>query len=127
MPERSAITLLHLSDPQFGKHHLFGGNGLTSADRDYDTLFRRLHDDLELLGEDPGLHPDLIVVTGDLAEWGRKSEFDQVQSFLEGLTEAVGVPRAHVAVVPGNHDINRDACAAYFAQCKADEEAPQPP
>src|SRR6266702_8439253 len=31
------ITLLHLSDPQFGKEHLFGSAGLTEAEqhRDY--------------------------------------------------------------------------------------------
>ncbi|MBV9143303.1 MAG: hypothetical protein JO115_20700 [Pseudonocardiales bacterium] len=40
------LTILHVSDPQFGRHHLFGGNGLTPADQAYDTLFQRLHDDL---------------------------------------------------------------------------------
>jgi 3',5'-cyclic AMP phosphodiesterase CpdA len=84
------------------------------ADRAYDTLFRRLHDDLDVLAADLGLRPDLIVVTGDLAEWGLPSELDQVVQFLTALTEAVELPRRHVAIVPGNHDVNRNACAAYF-------------
>ena len=76
---QSELTILHLSDTQFGAHHLFGGNGPTPADRAEDTLFSRLHHDLAYLAAD-GLRPDLLVVTGDLAEWGLRSEFEQVAS-----------------------------------------------
>ncbi len=62
------LTLLHLSDPQFGKLHLFGGAGLTRADRDRDSLFGRLHTDLGSLRDQHDLRPDLLVVSGDLAE-----------------------------------------------------------
>ena len=70
MAEGPNVTILHLSDPQFGKNHRFG-----STDP-FDTLLQRLADDLRGLRTDPGLRPDLLVLTGDLAEWGRKSEFD---------------------------------------------------
>ena len=116
---RRELTVLHVSDPQFGRNHLFGGNGLTPADQAHDTLFGRLHDDLAGLAEQHGLRPDLMVVTGDLAEWGLPGEFDQVVKFLGELAEAVDLPRRHVAIVPGNHDINRAACRGYFA----DEES----
>ncbi|MGH4026034.1 MAG: trypsin-like peptidase domain-containing protein, partial [Pseudonocardiaceae bacterium] len=121
------LTVLHVSDPQFGHHHLFGGNGRIPADQTHDTLFQRLHDDLDRLAGNPGLRPDLMVVTGDLAEWGRRSEFDQVVTFLAALTEAVELPRRHVALVPGNHDVNRSACAAYFQDQEADERQPVAP
>jgi 3',5'-cyclic AMP phosphodiesterase CpdA/V8-like Glu-specific endopeptidase len=123
----SELTILHVSDPQFGRQHIFGGNGLTPADQAHDTVFQQLHDDLESLAENPGLRPDLMVVTGDLAEWGLRSEFDQVVEFLVALTEAVALPRRHVALVPGNHDINRSACEAYFLRQKADEREPVAP
>ncbi|MGH3839558.1 MAG: trypsin-like peptidase domain-containing protein, partial [Pseudonocardiaceae bacterium] len=123
----SELTILHVSDPQFGRNHLFGGNGLTPADQAHDTLFQRLHDDVDALAENPGLRPDLMVVTGDLAEWGLRSEFEQVVEFLTALTEAVGLTREHVAIVPGNHDVNRDACAAHFLREKADEREPVAP
>ena len=55
-----------------------------------------------------------MVVTGDLAEWGMPSEFAAVTDFLASLAEAVDLPREHVAMVPGNHDINRLACQGYF-------------
>src|SRR5262249_3985513 len=131
-PERvygpaAELVVLHLSDPQFGENHLFGGNGLTSADRDRDSLFARLHEDLAKLADARGLWPDLVVVTGDLAETGMGSEFDQVVEFLERLVEAVDVPRHRVAVVPGNHDVNRIACQASFLNEQATGQQPVPP
>ena len=121
------VTVLHVSDPQFGKEHLFGGNGLTPADQTFDTLFTRLHDDLAGLGAEHGLRPDLMVITGDLAEWGLRTEYDEVLKFLTTLTEAVELPRRHVAIVPGNHDVNRMACQAYFNEQESDEREPLPP
>ena len=125
--DRAELTILHVSDTQFGAHHLFGGNGLTSSDRAEDTLFSRLHHDLAQLATEHGLRPDLMVVTGDLAEWGLRSEFRQVGEFLGALSEAAEIPRRHVAIVPGNHDINRKACEAYFAEQESDETRPVAP
>ena len=125
--EVDQLTVLHVSDPQFGRHHLFGGNGLTPADQAHDTLFRRLHDDLAGLADDHGLYPDLMVVTGDLAEWGLRTELEQAAEFVAALAEAVEIPRGHVALVPGNHDINRKTCEGYFAAQAGDERDPVPP
>ena len=125
--DRDELTILHVSDPQFGAHHLFGGNGLTPADRAQDTLFRRLHDDLAHLADTHELLPDLMVVTGDLAERALPGEFTQVTEFLSALSEAAGIPRRHVAIVPGNHDINRKACEAYFADQESDGAEPVRP
>ena len=125
--DRTELTILHVSDTQFGAHHLFGGNGLTPSDRAEDTLFSRLHYDLADLASEHGLRPDLLVVTGDLVEWGLRSEFKQVAEFLSDLCEAAEIPRRHVAIVPGNHDINRKACEAYFAEQESDEAQPVAP
>ncbi|MEV8508331.1 metallophosphoesterase [Actinoplanes sp. NPDC051475] len=121
------LTVLHVSDPQFGRHHLFGGNGLTAADQARDTLFQRLHDDLDRLAADPGLRPDLVVVSGDLAEWGLRSEFEEVGRFLVALSEAVQLPRHRVVVVPGNHDVNRKLCEGYFLRQEGEEQPVAPP
>ncbi len=124
---RTELTILHVSDIQFGAHHLFGGNGLIRADLTEDTLFHRLHHDLMQLAGEHGLRPELLVVTGDLAEGGLRSEFQQVSAFLGALSEAAEIPRRHVAIVPGNHDVNRRACAAYFAEQESDEAEPVAP
>ena len=119
-----AITLLHVSDPQFGRFHRFGNLG--AADDDLETLFGRLDVDLGKL-QAQGVEPQLVVVSGDLAEWGLKSEFGDAQQFLERLSERVGVPHRKVVIVPGNHDVNRSLCASYFAECEGDETTPKAP
>ncbi|MCP4663314.1 MAG: metallophosphoesterase, partial [bacterium] len=114
-------TVLHLSDPQFGLHHRFG------SEQSFDTLQSRLREDLGGLRDDKGLGPDLLIVTGDLAERGLKSELEEVLRFLDGLTDFLELGRDRVVVVPGNHDVNRPACEAYFKECEADEVEPAPP
>ena len=70
------ITLLHISDMQFGKNHRFGRLDTLSPDKPFDALLVRLIDDLKALENDPGLKPQLVICSGDLAEWGLKSEFE---------------------------------------------------
>jgi 3',5'-cyclic AMP phosphodiesterase CpdA len=67
-----AITLLHISDTQFGGKHRFGRLELPEPDAPFDTLFARLCDDLRWLKDKRGLVPDLVIASGDLTEWGKK-------------------------------------------------------
>ena len=46
----------------------------------------------------PGLTPEILVVTGDLAHRGRRAELERARELLESL----GLP---FLAVPGNHDI----------------------
>ncbi|WP_239377232.1 TIR domain-containing protein, partial [Frankia sp. Cj5] len=118
-----AVTVLHISDTQFGAHHA----GLTEADRAHSSLFGRLHDDLRDRAEVDGLRPDLVVVTGDLAETGDEGEFDQAYDFLVALTENLGLKRNQVMVIPGNHDVNRLLCQSHFLHEQAFKRTPEPP
>lgn len=53
--------------------------------------------------------PDLIVVTGDLTQGGRRKEFESAYGFLEALP-------AKRLVIPGNHDVPvRDLWARFTA------------
>lgn len=122
------LTVLHLSDTQFGHNNMFGGNGGTAAaPLDYETLIAQLKDDLDGLRDGHGLSPDLIVVTGDLAEMGKPSELRQAMDFIGRIAAATAVPREHVAIVPGNHDINWWSCRGYFEKQAAAELAPARP
>ena len=126
-PERDSVTLLHLSDTQFGRNRRFGNLRATADDGKFETLIKRLEIDLAQLKKDHGVIPDAIMVTGDLAEWGLKREFDDVPLLFDKLSEYLNIPRHHIAIVPGNHDINRDTRLSYFAECKGDERKPAPP
>ncbi|GIF50186.1 TIR domain-containing protein [Asanoa ferruginea] len=68
-----------------------------------------------------------VLVGGDLTEAGGIREFDEALSFIVGLRQLLRVAPHRVAVVPGSHDVTRAACRAYFANCEADEIAPEPP
>jgi WD40 repeat protein len=46
---------------------------------------------------------------------------------IGSLADAADLPRDHVAIVPGSHDVNRQACAAYFLRQAAEEATPVPP
>ncbi len=54
-------------------------------------------------------HPiDLVFVTGDIANRGRRGEYDQAHRFLNRLCEVLHLdPSTHLFVVPGNHDVDR--------------------
>ncbi|NUT96758.1 MAG: NACHT domain-containing protein [Saccharothrix sp.] len=101
------LTVLQPAGPRFG------GEGSRWAER--------LHEEVA------GLRPDLVVVAGDLTEHGLRSEFEAAFGWLDGLAEAVDLPRDRVVVVPGAHDVNRKACAAYFLRMDAEEREPLAP
>lgn len=70
--------ILHLSDLHFGR---------TRAD-----LVQPLLDEIDVL------EPDLVVVSGDLTQRARASQFRAARAFLDQMPEPV-------LVVPGNHDV----------------------
>ncbi len=99
------ITILHLSDLQFGRNHRYP-KGRDS----YQTLFAKLSEDLDLLAEKHGLRPDTVIVTGDVAERSLEGEYRIAADFLEKLSAKLELARERFVVIPGNHDINRDLC-----------------
>lgn len=121
MHQGKRLTLLHLSDPQFGAKHAFpSGTSIGS-------LADRLATSLAHLRDEENLRPDLVVVSGDLAEWGDPKEFDQVEACLRYLAGRLGLGMDKFVVIPGNHDINRKKCQAYFIDAEADHIQPERP
>ena len=75
------ITLLHVSDMQFGRHLQFVPEP-DAPPNEFDTLLERIWSDIALLRDKEGLKPDLLICTGDLAEWAWPKEFADAASFL---------------------------------------------
>lgn len=122
-----SVTLLHLSDLQFGKNHWFATD-FSNRDVSINTLVRRLCDDLDDLYKEEMLpKADFLVITGDLAETGMKAEFDEVSGFFDLLARHLGIRRDKVIIVPGNHDINWGSCQMYFDQCADSGQKPEEP
>jgi predicted MPP superfamily phosphohydrolase len=92
------VRVLHLSDFHF--------NARTSWDSG--TVLGRLAVDIHGLVRE-GLAPDLIVVTGDIAQSGKPEEYDLARTWiLRELLPAAGVDVTRLLVVPGNHDVDRN-------------------
>jgi WD40 repeat protein len=115
---RSAVTLLHVTGPRFGR-------GLARVGAD--ELHARIWGDLTRLGGEGVPQPDVLVVSGDLTESGSPRQFDEAMSFLTGLRVRLGLEPQRLVVVPGARDLTLAACRAYFATCEADDVPPQPP
>ncbi|HEX6077263.1 MAG TPA: trypsin-like peptidase domain-containing protein, partial [Micromonosporaceae bacterium] len=127
-PAKAAeLCVLHLADPQFGVRHGFGGDGLTAADRHHGRLAGRLLEDLSLLREHHDVTPDLVTVAGDIAESAMPKEYEAAYEFLQDLALGLDLPRDRIVLVPGNHDVNRKKCRAYFLNREAEDEQPIPP
>lgn len=92
----SSPTWLHISDLHF--------NGKERFDRDLvlSALLSSLPDLISRAGK-----PDFVVVSGDIANSGRAIEYDQATEFFETLLATLGLDKAQLFVVPGNHDIDR--------------------
>jgi hypothetical protein len=93
-----SVTILHVSDTQFGEYHRFG-EGI-------DSLASNLIVDLRRLGDEGIPQIDLIVFSGDVAEKGLRSEYVPARGFVGALCTHAGLEYERVVVVPGNHDVN---------------------
>lgn len=82
-------TLIHLSDLHFGR--------IDTAI--IEPLIAQIHE----------LRPDLVVVSGDLTQRARSSQFKEARQFLDAL------PKPQL-VVPGNHDVPLFNVAARLLQ-----------
>ncbi len=103
---------------QFGRYHRFEPS---------DSLAGHLIRDVVGLVEDGIPAIDMMILSGDIAERGLRSEYEQALSFTKHICQSLGLEFDRVVVVPGNHDVNWALSTSYFAECEADESEPQVP
>ncbi|WP_069166423.1 TIR domain-containing protein [Nocardia altamirensis] len=119
---RTGVSVLHVAGPRFGRG-LFAPDEPSTARE----LQARIWSNVSQLVSNGVPKPDMIVVTGDLTESGRPRQVDEALTFLTGLRVLLGLEPDRLIVVPGNHDVSKMACHAYFLNCEARERRPQPP
>lgn len=89
----SPFVLLHLSDLHF------------SAPDEGERWYSALAQDLSALGIE---RLDALVLSGDIADrGGTRERYAVARDFLERLSNEFGIERRRVAIVPGNHDVDR--------------------
>ncbi|MRG95952.1 HipA N-terminal domain-containing protein [Polyangium spumosum] len=121
MPEGKRLTLLHLSDLQFGRAHGFPAGGSPGS------LVDRLAQNLARLRDEEHVRPDLVLLSGDLAEWGLPREFEEVALFVRELARSLALDVRRFVLIPGNHDISRKLSRAYFDECEVYGRDPEKP
>lgn len=94
------VTVLHISDL-----HARGPREPESWRRRRVTGKESWCRNLEELQKDGPI--DLVCFTGDLALSGRSDEYPRAGEFLAQTLQQLGLPPVRLAVVPGNHDIDR--------------------
>ncbi|WP_250285486.1 pentapeptide repeat-containing protein [Frankia sp. CiP1_Cm_nod2] len=112
----AGVTVLHLPRLRMGR-----------TDMDVARFADLLATEVEETAAGWGDYPDLVVATGNIAEHGRRSEYEQAVDLFDTLLNRWGLGRSRLAVVPGDRDVNRAACRSYFDSCEADEEEPAVP
>ena len=100
------FTWMHLSDIHFEDA---AGPHAASQDRVKQAF---LEDLPEVLGADD-LVPDVVFVTGDIAQKAQVAEYDKALDFLGQLKAKLPKVSAPIMMVPGNHDVQRDKARLY--------------
>lgn len=111
------VNILHLSDLQFGNQKSLLSRRLGST-WIYD---RPIHDQMTNEFRTCALpRPDIVVVSGDIAERGDSAEYDSAYAFFTklhcSLQSLPGAAPPLWVIVPGNHDVDRKASLDHAGQ-----------
>ena len=122
------LTILHLSDIQYGRHHVDKDTKREPLypDSNYNAQLKKMIVDLDILAKN-NVKPNFIVISGDIAETSILQEYKLAENFIRGIASHLKIDRRYVIMVPGNHDINWDLCKAARLQAKAWDKNFHPP
>ena len=94
----STFQILHISDLHITEKESFDTNVVL------DPLIDRIKKD-----QKSGLKPEIVVVSGDIANTGVKAEYELAKKFFDKVLECLKIGPEGLFIVPGNHDVNRKA------------------
>ncbi len=93
----STFQILHLSDLHVSAQGSFDRSVVL------DPLISRVAVDIKA-----GFKPEIVVVTGDVANTGIKQEYELAKKFFDDLLTSLKLSQDKLFIVPGNHDVNRN-------------------
>lgn len=96
-----SVVFVHVSDIHFGQE---------KDDRihiHHDVKQQLIADAKEVISSITGGVASGVLVTGDIAQSGKREEYKIAGDWLDELTKGIGVERHCVQMVPGNHDLDR--------------------
>lgn len=101
---RLTAIFVHLSDIHFGQEGKSGQRVLNEDAR------RQLIEDAAVeVARLPNAKASGIIVTGDIAYAGKRHEYEAAAAWMDQLAARVGCGAGDIQMIPGNHDVDRDA------------------
>jgi 3',5'-cyclic AMP phosphodiesterase CpdA len=97
-----SAVFVHVSDIHFGQER---DHALHVHD---DVKEQLISDAAKVVAGLPSGVAQGILVTGDIAYSGSRSQYDAAGRWLDKLADSVGCATTRVQMVPGNHDMDRD-------------------
>ena len=95
------MIILHLSDIHFGRD-----NPQYKVRGEF-VKKKEILRDLLVSISDNTMKPDHIIVTGDIAWFGKKKDFDEALVWFKELLRVTNLSGSDITFCPGNHDVNR--------------------
>jgi predicted MPP superfamily phosphohydrolase len=105
----NTVTWLHISDLHFR----------TSQSYDTNVVLQALLRDIAKCINDDSLQPNFIILSGDIAFASHPKEYALAQQFLDDLLKTTSLPKDCLFLVPGNHDVDRNAISPLAAGATA--------
>ena len=102
------MNILHLSDIHFGRN--YPEYKVCDAFENKDRILRELIQCISNIEEKK--RPEHIVVTGDIAWWGKKKDFEEAYEWFSKLLESTGLEGKDITFCVGNHDVNHTYISA---------------
>jgi formylglycine-generating enzyme required for sulfatase activity/predicted MPP superfamily phosphohydrolase/energy-coupling factor transporter ATP-binding protein EcfA2 len=93
----SIFQILHISDLHIKPKENFDRSVVL------DPLIKRVVEDLK-----PGFKPEIVIVTGDVAYSGKKSEYKLAKALFDDLLKKLEISNDRLFIIPGNHDVDFD-------------------
>lgn len=97
MAKPQQFQILHISDLHIDEKDNFDRSVVLNP------LIDRVKQDLE-----QGFKPEIVVVSGDIANKGLSSEYKLAKGFFDDLLASLGLENHRIFIVPGNHDVDRE-------------------
>ena len=92
----STFQILHLSDLHVSSQGNFDWSVVL------DPLISRVEVDINA-----GFKPEIVVVTGDIANAGVNAEYELAKNVFDDLLKSLKLSQDKLFIVPGNHDVNQ--------------------
>ncbi|MDR6919982.1 metallophosphoesterase [Chryseobacterium sp. 2987] len=56
-----------------------------------------------------------LLITGDITDWGEKTEFSYAKLYLEKIISELNIIKDNILLIPGDHDLNRRSLETQIA------------